>query len=157
MLRFGFLAILCVFAAVIYFTSGAGREEVQFVRNAEIRAVRYSGIQSTQSVDQWIEDQFYLGRFKVRWSAEDIAEGSDAGKVQVYAHLTSNSKKRLENSIVLQFVVDPQTQQVVFAGMVLEGKEMKSPSGKFSNLQAAMAKMWEIRKATYLSEENLSN
>jgi len=157
MLRFGFLAICVAVAAVVYLMSGANRVEVQYVRDAQINRVLYTGLESTQSVEKWIEEQFYMGRFKVRWSAEDITEGDAAGKVRVAAHLSSNSKKRLERSIVLQFDVDPQSQKVAFAGMILEGEEMRAPSGNFSNLKVAMVKMWDIRKKTYFSEEALAN
>jgi len=157
MLRFAFLALCGIFAMVVYFMSGAGRDEVGYVREAQINTVKNTGIQSSETVDKWIEDEFYFGRFKVRWSADDITEGKSAGQVRVLAHLRSNSVKRLENSIVLQFDVDPQTHQAVFAGMILEGKELKSPSGKVSSLQAAVKQMWEIRGKTYLSEENLTN
>jgi hypothetical protein len=105
-----------------------------------------------ETVDAWIEKEFYVGRFDVSWSAADLADGLDAGKVRVSADMHSNSQLQLESSIVLRFDIDPQSKKVTFAGMVLEGAEVSAAGGRSYSLEEAMTRMWEHRNKVYMPD-----
>jgi hypothetical protein len=155
MFRLVFILVLLVFAlGLANLTSGdyAGSHEAEIdvVRNSPVERIARTGLNSSSTVDAWIAEEFYVGRFDVSWSAEEIAEGVNAGKVRVSADMTSASVQRLERSIVLRFDVDPKDKKVTFAGMVLEGAEVSNSAGKPYSLDEAMARMWERRNKTYL-------
>ena len=128
---------------------GAHEAEIDAVRSTPMVRVAHTGLNDAETVDAWIEREFYVGRFDVSWSASDAAEGLDAGKVRVSADMSSNSQLQLERSIVLRFDVDPKSRKVTFAGMVLEGAEVSAASGRPYSLEEAMTRMWEHREKLY--------
>jgi hypothetical protein len=126
--------------------------EIDAVRNIPVERIARTGLNSSETVDAWIEEEFYVGRFDVSWSANEIKDGVNAGKVRVSADMRSNSELPLERSIVLRFDVDPKSNKVTFAGMVLEGAEVAAANGKPYSLEEAMATMWDRRNKTYLQD-----
>src|SRR4029453_4546584 len=90
-------------------SSGGHSAEIDTVQHALVVNVARSGLKSSVSVAGWIKQQFYIGRFDVRWSADD-----NAGQIRVNANMQSQSVTKLERSIVLRFNVDPQDKSVVF-------------------------------------------
>jgi len=158
MMRLGMIMLFGLLAAFLFVFSGGGHsEEIQHVRDTQVKSVKNSGSQSSESIAKWIDAEFYFGRFEVRWSADEITDGNAAGQVRVSANLRSNSVKQLEQSVVLQFNVNPENKQVVFVGMILEGDEIMSPSGKPYSLQGAVKQMWELRGKALAEEMNLTN
>jgi hypothetical protein len=131
---------------------GAHEAEIDAVRNTPMVRVSHTGMNDAETVDAWIEKEFFVGRFEVSWSASDLADGLDAGKVRVSADMHSNSQLQLERSIVLRFDIDPKSRKVTFAGMVLEGAEVSAASGKPYSLEEAMTRMWEHRNKVYLPD-----
>ena len=132
-------------------SAGSHEAEIDTVRNIPVERIAHTGLNNSETVDAWIEQEFYVGRFDVSWSASEIAEG-DAGKVRVTASLTSYSELRLEQSILLRFDIDPKDKKVTFAGMVIGGADVASASGKPYSLENAMTRMWERRQKTYLQD-----
>jgi hypothetical protein len=126
--------------------------EIDAVRQTPVERVAHTGMNDAETVDAWIEQEFYVGRFEVSWSASDIADGINAGKVRVSADMQSNSQLQLERSIILRFDIDPKSKKVTFAGMVLEGAEVSAASGKPYSLEEAMTRMWEHRTKVYLPD-----
>lgn len=159
MFRLAFLMAVLIFGlAMSALTAGVSSSSphsaaIDTVRGTPIERVSRTGLNDADTVDAWIEREFYLGRFDVSWSAEDIAEGANAGKVRVTANMSSYSQERLERSILLRFDVDPKDNKVTFAGMVLEGAEVASASGKPYSLEEAMTRMWERRRKIYLPDD----
>jgi len=133
-------------------SAGSHEAEIDAVRNSPVERIAHTGLNNSETVDAWIEQEFYLGRFDVSWSAADIADGVNAGKVRVSADMRSNSKLQLERSIVLRFDIDPKSNKVTFAGMVLEGAEVAAANGRPYSLEEAMATMWEHRNKIYLPD-----
>ena len=133
-------------------SAGSHEAEIDAVRNIPVERIAHTGLNNSETVDAWIEQEFYVGRFDVSWSAADIADGVNAGKVRVSADMRSNSKLQLERSIVLRFDIDPKSKKVTFAGMVLEGAEVAAANGKPYSLEEAMATMWEHRNKIYLPD-----
>ena len=153
LVSFAFLGLLLLGRLACSGASFDGHsEEITAVQHTMVMNVARSGIRSSQSMDAWIQDQFYFGRFDVSWSADEIGDGINAGKVRVNADLRSRSVTKLEQSIVLRFDVDPKDQSVAFAGMVLEGDDLIAPSGKPYSLDGAIAQMWDRRRSTYLKD-----
>jgi hypothetical protein len=150
----GFTFLSLALLGKLLFSSGGDvaphSSEIDVVQQTPIKNVAHAGINSSESVDAWIREEFYLGRFIIKWSANEITDGVNAGKIRVSANMTSNSVQKLEQSIVLRFNLDPRTESVSFAGMVLEGDEIIAPSGKPYSLDGAVAEMWDRRKKTYL-------
>ena len=130
-------------------SAGSHEAEIDAVRNTPVERIAHTGLNNSETVDAWIEQEFYVGRFDVSWSASDIKDGVNAGKVRVIADMRSASQLQLEQSIVLRFDVDPKTNKVTFAGMVLQGAEVAAANGKPYSLEEAMARMWERRSKTY--------
>lgn len=158
MFRLVFVIALLIFALAMArvtssgTASGSHEAEIGTVRGIPIERVSHTGLNDAETVDAWIEREFYIGRFDVSWSADDIAEGVNAGKVRVTANMRSYSQQRLESSILLRFDVDPKDNKVTFAGMVLEGAEVASASGKPYSLEDAMTRLWERRRKVYLPD-----
>jgi hypothetical protein len=155
MFRFVFFAALLIFGLAMakLTTSVADRgdheSEIDTVRSTPVERIARTGLNDSETLDAWIEQEFYVGRFDVSWSASDIKDGVNAGKVRVTADMRSESQLQLEHSIVLRFDVDPKDKKVTFAGMVLEGAEVAAASGKPYSLEEAMTTMWEHRSETY--------
>jgi hypothetical protein len=150
---FTFLGILLLGKLACSGTSFSGHtDEISVVQRTMVMNVARSGLKSSQSMDAWIKDEFYFGRFDVRWSADEITDGANAGKVRVSANMRSRSVTKLEDSIILRFNVDSTDKSVAFAGMVLEGDELIAPSGKPYSLDGAVAQMWDRRQSTYLKD-----
>src|SRR5262249_55512960 len=109
MFRVVFITALLLFALAMAkltagVSGGGGHEaEIDAVRNSPVERIARTGLNNPSTVDAWIQDEFYVGRFYVDWSAEEIAEGINAGKVRVSANMTSGSAQQLERSIVLRF------------------------------------------------------
>jgi hypothetical protein len=153
LLSFVFLSLLLLGKLACSGASSGGHSaEIDTVQHALVVNVARSGLKSSVSVAGWIKQQFYIGRFDVRWSADDITDGPNAGQIRVNANMQSQSVTKLERSIVLRFNVDPQDKSVVFAGMVLEGDELIAPSGKPYSLDGAVSAMWDRRGKTYLKD-----
>ena len=158
MFRLVFVMALLIFGlAMAKLTAGVSGDgdheaEIDAVRNTPVERIAHTGLNNAETVDAWIEQEFYVGRFAVSWSATDIADGVDAGKVRVSADMRSNSELQLERSIILRFDIDPRTKKVTFAGMVREGAEVTAANGRPYSLEAAMAILWERRNKTYLQE-----
>ena len=158
MFRFVFFAALLIFGLAMakLTTSVADRgdheSEIDTVRSTPVERIARTGLNDSETLDAWIEQEFYVGRFEVSWSASDIADGLDAGKVRVSADMSSNSQLQLERSIVLRFDIDPQSRKVTFAGMVLEGAEVSAASGRPYSLEEAMTRMWEHRNKVYMPD-----
>jgi hypothetical protein len=150
---FMFLGLLLMGRLACSGTSIGGRmDEISAVQHTMVMNIARSGLKSSQSMDAWIKDEFYFGRFDVHWSSSEITDGANAGKIRVSANLRSRSVTKLEQSIVLRFTVDPQDKSVAFAGMELEGDELIAPSGKPYSLDGAIAQMWDRRRSTYLKD-----
>lgn len=126
--------------------------EIDAVRSTPIERIARTGLNDSDTLDAWIAREFYIGRFDVSWSADEIAGGGNAGKVRVTASMTSYSELRLEQSILLRFDIDPKDDKVTFAGMVIGGAEVASASGKPYSLEDAMTRLWERREKTYLQD-----
>ncbi|HUL06943.1 MAG TPA: hypothetical protein VLV76_11465 [Candidatus Acidoferrum sp.] len=163
MFRLAFLMAILIFGlAMSALTAGVSSSNpdsaaIDTVRGTPMARVAHTGLSDDETVDAWIEREFYLGRFDVSWSAEDIAEGANAGKVRVTADMRSYSQERLERSILLRFDIDPKDNKVTFAGMVLEGADVASASGKPYSLEEAMTRMWERRRKIYLPDDYPDN
>jgi len=158
MFRVAFIMALLIFGlAMAGLTAGVSSSSphsaaIDSVRGTPMARVAHTGLNDDETVEAWIDREFYIGRFDVSWSADDIAEGANAGKVRVTADMRSYSAQRLESSILLRFDVDPKDNKVTFAGMVLEGAEVARASGKPYSLEDAMTRMWERRRKIYLPD-----
>jgi len=154
MFRLAFIMALLIFGlAMAALTSGGSGgashdAEIDAVRGTPVERIAHTGLNDSDTLDAWIEREFYIGRFDVSWSADPIADG----KVRVTASMTSYSELRLEQSILLRFDIDPQDKKVSFAGMVIGGADVASASGKPYSLEDAMTRMWERRHKTYLQD-----
>lgn len=153
LVSFAFLGLLLMGRLACSGSSFGGHgDEIATVQHTLVSSVARSGLKSSMSVAGWIKEQFYFGRFDVSWSADEITDGPSAGQIRVNANMQSRSVTKLEQSIVLRFNVDPQDQDVTFAGMVLEGDELIAPSGKPYSLVGAVSEMWDRRQKTYLKD-----